>query len=83
MENKKAESKLTRKINSSNILDGTVAIQPVPARKSIPSFSSMAGRVSKQVKGKIKKFPDCLISFVLETIRTTVNEKADKLKNDI
>ena len=32
---------------------------------------------------KINKFSDWLISFVPETIRNTVNEKADKLKNDI
>ena len=89
MENKKAEEELTRKINSSNILDEAVpeinipTLKSVPARKSIPSFSSSAGRVSKQVKGKINKFSDWLISFVPETIRTTVNEKADKLKNDI
>ena len=89
MENKKAESELTRKINSSNILDeavpeiNTPILKPVPARKSIPSFNSLAGRVSKQVKGKISRFSDWLISFVTETIRTTVNEKADKLKNDI
>ena len=89
MENKKAEEDLTRKINSSNILDEAVPeinipiLKPVPARKSIPSLSSLAGRVSKQVKGKSNKFSDWLISFVPETIRTTVNEKVDKLKNDI
>ena len=86
---KKAEEELTRKINSSSILDEAVPeinipiLKPVPARKSIPSLRSLAGRVSKQVKGKINKFSDWLISFVPETIRTTVNEKADKLKNDI
>ena len=83
---RKAEEELTRKINSSNILDEAVPeinipiLKPVPARKSIPSLSSLAGRVSKQVKGKINKFSDWLISFVPETIRTTVNEKVDKLK---
>ena len=89
MENKKTEENLTRKINSSNILDEAVPeinipiLKPVPARKSILSLSSLAGRVSKQVKGKSNKFSDWLISFVPETIRTTVNEKVDKLKNDI
>ena len=86
---RKAEEELTRKVNSSNILDEAVPeinipiLKPVPARKSIPSLCSLAGRVSKQVKAKINKFSDCSISFVPETIRTTVNEKADKLKNDI
>ena len=86
---RKAEEEFTRKVNSSNILDEAVPeinipfLKPVPARKSVPSLSSLAGRVSKQVKGKINKFSDWLISFVSETIRTTVNEKADKLKNDI
>ena len=46
MENKKAEEELTRKINSSSILDEAVPemniiiLKPVPAWKSIPSFSS-------------------------------------------
>ena len=85
MENKKAEEELTRKINSSSILDEAVTeinipiLKPEHARKSIPSFSNLAGRVSNQ----INKFSDRLISFVPETIRTTVNEKADKLKNYI
>ena len=90
MENKKkAEEELTRKISYSSILDEAVPeismpiLKPVPARKIIPSLRSLAGRVSKKVKGKINKFSDWLISFVPETIRTTVNEKADKLKNDI
>ena len=86
---RKVEEELTRKVNSSNILDEAVPeinipiLKPVPARKSIPSLSSLAGRVSKQVKGKINKFSDWFISFVPETIRTTLNEKDDKLKNDI
>ena len=86
---RKAQEELTRKVNSSNILDEAVPeiniliLKPVPARKSVPSLSSLAGRVSKQVKGKINKFSDWLISFVPETIRSTVYEKADKLKNDI
>ena len=85
MENKKAEEELTKKINSSSILDEAVKeinipiIKPVPARKSIPFFKNLAGSVSKQ----INKFSDWLISFVPETIRTTVNEKADNLKNYI
>ena len=85
MENKNAESELTRKIHSCSILDEAVPeinipiLKPVPARESIPSFSSLAGRVSKQIKGNINKFSDWLISFVPETIRTTVNEKVDKL----
>ena len=88
-EHERKQEELTRKVNSSIILDEAVPeinipiLKPVPARKSIPSLSSLAGRVSKQVKGKINKFSDWLISFVPETIRTTVNEKADKLKNDI
>ena len=79
----------TRKVNSSSILDEAVPeinipiLKPMPARKSVPSLSSLAGRVSKQDKRKINKFFDWLISFVPETIRTTVNEKIDKLKNDI
>ena len=88
-EHERKQEELTRKVNSSIILDEAVPeinipiLKPVPARKSIPSLSSLTGRVSKQVKGKINKFSDWLISFVPETIRTTVNEKADKLKNDI
>ena len=80
------KQELTGKVNSSNILDEAAPeinipiLKPVPARKSIPSLSSLAARVSKQVKGKINNFSDWLISFVPETIRTTVNEKADKLK---
>ena len=83
------KQELTRKVNSSSILDEAVPainipiLKPMPARKSIPSLSSLAGRVSKQDKGKINKFFNWLISFVPETIRTTVNEKVDKLKNDI
>ena len=86
---RKVEEELTRKVNSSNFLDEAVPeinipiLKPVPARKSIPSLSSLAGRVSKQIKGKINKFSDWFISFVPETIRTTLNEKDDKLKNDI
>ena len=82
MENKKADEELTRKINSSSILDEAVKeinipiIKPVPAKKSVPFFKNLAGSVSKQ----INKFSDWLISFVPETIRTTVNEKADNLK---
>ena len=89
MEKKKAEEELTKKINSSSILDEAVPeinmpiLKPVLARKINPSLRILAGRVSKKVKGKINKFSDWLISFVPETIRTTVNEKADKLKNDI
>ena len=86
---KKAEEELTRNKNSSSILDEAVPeinmpiLKPVPARKIIPSLRILAGRVSKKVKGKINKLSDWSISFVPETIRTTVNEKADKLKNDI
>ena len=82
---KKAEEELTRKINSSSILNEAVKeinipiIKPVPARKSIPFFNNLAGSVSKQ----INKFSNWLISFVPETIRTTVNEKTDNLKNYI
>ena len=88
-EHERKQEELSSKVNSSNILDEAVPeinipiLKPVPARKSIPSLSSLAGRVSEQVKGKINKFSDWLISFVPETIRTTVNEKSDKLKNDI
>ena len=35
-----------------------------------------------KTKEKLTKFFDWLISFVPETIRTTVNEKVDRLKND-
>ena len=78
---KKAEEELTRKINSSSILDEAVPeinipiLKPVPARKSIPSLRSLAGRVSKQVKGKINKFSDWLISFVPETISPQLMKK--------
>ena len=79
MENKKAEEELTRKINSSSIQGEAVKeinipiIKPVLARKKNPFFNNLVGSVSKE----INKFSDWLISFVSETIRTTVNEKAN------
>ena len=78
----------TRKVNSSSILDEAVPeinnliLKSMPARKSVSSLSSLGGRVSKQDKGKINKLFDWMISFVPETIRTTVNEKVDRLKNN-
>ena len=56
------KQELTGKVNSSNILDEAAPeiniqiLKPVPARKSVPSLSSLAARVSKQVKGKNQQF---------------------------
>ena len=46
-------------------------------------MKSLAGRISKPIIGKLNKFSDWLMSYVLEPIRNTMNERVSKLKNNV
>ena len=76
--------------NSSHILDEPVPEINIPIKKptrltagKMASLKSLNGKIAKQVTRKINKFADRIISCIPKPIRNTVNEKADKLKNDI
>ena len=46
-------------------------------------MKSLAGRISKPIIGKLNKFSDWLMSYVLEPIRNTMNERVSKVKNNV